>query len=442
MQTTKGGVQNLPFAFKCCNTGNALRHKYKSKMIDFIKILILNKDQINIIWQNELLTYKSNEDKLKSIETGEISRKEVRRYKNLEFVKYASKLEITGSIHYLFNGGKHNANDLNVSDCINEIIKLKHLFQLDFSLCKVINLEFGVIILIPFPVKKVVQYLKFHERNLFVRTKDLQHSKISQSFSKNGSVNLYKIIKAYAKGLQLFEGVRMADENTFRFEIKSKRSKYINSLGVFTLEDLTRKDVYTRFGKEIIKEWQKVLLLDRLTDFNNDKRANKYINSDFWEDIESEHRNKFSYHKRKYLELLADFPENIFTSISNLIDEKISAISTPQHKTKLVQYLEYLCGDYALNITKPCAVTGIDISMQKEDSILLSHSGLKYYYNTNRKLYNSVKRKYLSNKWQKTDFKTEIKEIAHNIRNTISNQRIKQKRIYPKNQFRLFQINI
>jgi hypothetical protein len=79
--------------------------------------------------------------------------------------------------------------------------------------------------------------------------------------------------------------------------------------------------------------------------------------------------------------------------------------------------------------------------MQKEDSILLSHSGLRYYYNTNRKVYNSVKIKYLSNKWQKTDLKTEIKEIAHNIRNTINNRKLKQKKIYPENHFRLFEIN-
>jgi hypothetical protein len=409
-------------------------------MIDFIKILILNEDLINKIWHNDLLIYKSSKDKLEFNSQDEINTSEYCKYKNLTFARYPNKLEITGSIHYLFNNGKHNANDLNVSDCINEIIKLKHLFQLDLSLCKVINLEFGINILILFPVKKVVQYLKFHERNLFVRTKDLQHSKISQSFSKNGNVNSHKIIKAYAKGLQLFEGERMTDENTFRFEVKSKRSKYINNLGVFTLEDLIQKDVYKRLGKEIIKEWQQVLLIDRLTDFNNDKRIVKYNNSDFWEDTESDYRNKFSYHKKKYFELLSEFPQNIHAAINNLIINKISAISAPVRKTQLVQYLEYICVNDAPIIIKPCIVTGLDISMQKEDSIQLSHTGLKYYYDSNRAIYNLVKRKYLSDKWQKSDFKTEIIEIAHNIRNTISNQRIKQKRIYPKNQFRIFSI--
>jgi len=55
--------------------------------------------------------------------------------------------------------------------------------------------------------------------------------------------------------------------------------------------------------------------------------------------------------------------------------------------------------------------------MQKSDSILLSHTGLRYYLKTNVKIYNKVKRKYLSKKWIDTNVETEIKEIAHNIRN-------------------------
>jgi hypothetical protein len=75
--------------------------------------------------------------------------------------------------------------------------------------------------------------------------------------------------------------------------------------------------------------------------------------------------------------------------------------------------------------------------MQKQDSILLSHTGLKYYYETDKKVFEQIKRKYLSKVWFKSDFETQIKEIAHNIRNTRSNQSIKQKKIYPPQQFSL-----
>ena len=78
--------------------------------------------------------------------------------------------------------------------------------------------------------------------------------------------------------------------------------------------------------------------------------------------------------------------------------------------------------------------------MQRSDSFLLADVGLRYYLKTDVKIYNEVKRKYLSKKWVHVDAETEIKEIYHNIRNTISNQRIKQNRIYTPTQFQLFDI--
>lgn len=84
-----------------------------------------------------------------------------------------------------------------------------------------------------------------------------------------------------------------------------------------------------------------------------------------------------------------------------------------------------------------CLVTGLNISMQKSDSILLSHTGLKYYYKTNKKIYEEVKYKYLSTKWIDSNYKTQIKEIAHNIRNTHSNYKTKQQRIYQPQQLQL-----
>ena len=76
--------------------------------------------------------------------------------------------------------------------------------------------------------------------------------------------------------------------------------------------------------------------------------------------------------------------------------------------------------------------------MQKKGSFLLSITGLKYYFNTDKKIYNEIKRKYLTDKWQKASFDIQLKEIAHNIRNIRNNQRVKQSRLYPKHQIKLF----
>ena len=84
-----------------------------------------------------------------------------------------------------------------------------------------------------------------------------------------------------------------------------------------------------------------------------------------------------------------------------------------------------------------CQVTKINISMQKNDSILLSHTGLKHYYKNDKKVFEQIKRRYLSNRWSSSDFETQIKEIAHNIRNSKSNQDIRQERIYKPKQVNL-----
>ena len=79
--------------------------------------------------------------------------------------------------------------------------------------------------------------------------------------------------------------------------------------------------------------------------------------------------------------------------------------------------------------------------MQK-DSILLSHTGLKYYYNSDKNIYNQIKRKHLTKKWLNTDVETQIKEIAHNIRDCHRTQKLKQQRLYLPNQKTLFDIAI
>ena len=58
--------------------------------------------------------------------------------------------------------------------------------------------------------------------------------------------------------------------------------------------------------------------------------------------------------------------------------------------------------------------------MQRKDSFLLSHNGLKYYHKTDRKLYNEIKRKHLTKYWMRSSLNIQIKEIAHNIRNKYS----------------------
>ncbi len=90
------------------------------------------------------------------------------------------------------------------------------------------------------------------------------------------------------------------------------------------------------------------------------------------------------------------------------------------------------------NKVRFCKVTGVCIDMQRDDSLLLSHTGLNYLYEIDINTFNRIKNKYLSKKWINADIVTQIKEIAHNIRNKANNYKRKYLRLYPANQPTLF----
>ena len=134
-------------------------------------------------------------------------------------------------------------------------------------------------------------------------------------------------------------------------------------------------------------------------------------------------------------------PESIKNIVSNLISEKVDLLNS---KLYLINPLCIELNQYN-NTTQPidpskriCIISGLNISMQKKGSFLLSITGLKYYFNTDKKIYNEIKRQYLTDKWLNSSFDIQIKEIAHNIRTIRNNQKNKQSRLYPIYQYNLF----
>lgn len=75
--------------------------------------------------------------------------------------------------------------------------------------------------------------------------------------------------------------------------------------------------------------------------------------------------------------------------------------------------------------------------MQKDDSHLLSHTGLKYYYDNDPKTFEEIKNRFLSDRWRNNDFHLQIKEMAHNSRNRMNNLKLKQYRLHPSDQMQL-----
>lgn len=280
------------------------------KMIDFVKIKITDEALINQVWSNEILEYDGKSEKRFNDELKELVKK---KYKNLYFTKYQDRIEISGSLHYFFNNGIHNSNDFSVKDCINTIMQIRDLFMLDLEKCKLINLEYGVNIIPSIDVEDLVHNMMYHEKRQFNRPTKHFYYKIAGN-------EAYKQIKAYNKSVQF----PSLCNNTFRFEVKSKQSKYINSLDLFTLNDLAVTGTYNRLMEELIKEWDNVLLFDLSK--NIDK---KYLNTYFWEDIlKNGSRNKFNNQKKRYYDKLGN--NNLHSQIRKTLIQKMKFLKKVQ----------------------------------------------------------------------------------------------------------------
>lgn len=271
-------------------------------MLDLLKFKITDEVQIHTIWNNQLLEYVGKSERLY---IDEIKEKQTKRYKNLYFVKHQNRLEVSGSVHYFYNDGLHNADDFYIEDCISAIIQIQNIFNIDLNKCQLINLEYGVNINPIINVTDLIQSLIYHEKRQFTRPTTYFSFKLAGN-------EAYKQIKAYDKGVQFPQQC----ENTFRFEVRSRQAKFIHSLGLFTLQDLTNIYNYDVLIASLLKEWDNVLLFDLSKDIDT-----KFINTSFWEDIlKNGSRNKFNNQKKLYYKKLG--ADNLHANVRIIIERR------------------------------------------------------------------------------------------------------------------------
>lgn len=301
-----------------------------------------------------------------------------KEYKGIYFCFYVkdavfTKLEILFKPHYYFNDNLHNANDFKAIDCIKTLIEIKNLFNFPVTELKIINIEFGINAISPIDCKNLIEYTFYHKKNLFISSSNnLRYSKINYKHKDNGTANTYKMIKFYAKGLQFPQYTNI---NTFRFEVKSKQSKYIKTLGIYTYADLLKFETYQILSDTLKKEFEKILIIDAENKMHNlnDKEKRKlfeYLNPIKWNKSIQGSKNLFNNYRKKYFALLDKTENNIHVNLKNIINKKLDdllktcAISKPLQKTKM-------CAVSTINIignsthlqTKRCLATGLDISM-------------------------------------------------------------------------------
>ena len=295
-------------------------------MIDFLKIKVNNAEVIKYFRSNPLLYMHSNSEQLLDDDV-EIIKVEKRQYKNIIFEFKQYELNIYFKPHYYYNNNLHNANDFSVLNAIYTFEEFANIFDIDLEYLPIINIEFGFNVIIPVKlkcVKELLIYMIYHNKNPFYTDKTYLHCRFSQSVDRNGKANVYKMIKAYSKGIQY---PMFTDENTFRFEVKSKRKEYINKLGIYTLKDLLDPNIYNILIQTLLKEFDDVLIIDDIANPNlsNTKLKNhtKKLNPIYWGKLLYKSPNVFRRNIENYNDALNTCDTHLKKEVRKLMFNKL-----------------------------------------------------------------------------------------------------------------------
>ena len=361
-------------------------------------------------------------------------------YKGLEFKIYdTGTITIAGSLHKYWNSGAHNYNDFNTDAVFNVLSDLKEKFSINPDKCILKCLEIGINITPPIPTNEILDNCLLH------KTKPFEYQKNSDEGKYKQVQHSQYIIKIYNKALHYKSKGFDIENEIMRFEIKYTKMQKLNEKGIFSLQDLLNYGLHN-FKDEVLNEWQNVLFYDNTIQIDclstKLKRAVlEYSNPNYWTGLLANKQTKnFTYHKNQLKKIIKESSNKVQDITAEIMSNKIDFLNSKTIQNDPLTILsKWIVSDNTKEVKKHlCKVTGLNIEMQKKESVLLSHTGLKYYYKTDKMIFEQIKRRYLSKIWFKSDFKTQIKEIAHNIRNTNSNRKIKQNRIQKQGQLALF----
>ncbi|MBI9056747.1 MAG: hypothetical protein JEZ01_03140 [Labilibaculum sp.] len=425
-------------------------------MIDYIKVQLQGVN-ISELKENKYLNFIGEFDEA----TGEILKGRA-KYRGLLFQIFPSEyVLVQGSLHKYWNNGEHNYNDFNIVSILNVLKDIKDKFNITPHQMDLKGLELGVNITTTHDTKQILKSCFIHCSEPFKWCNVQNNGQYIQAKHSQYLIKIYNKAKQYRdKGYNI-------ESEILRFEIKYRKMEKLKRLGIVNLQDLLDYKL-ENFVSVLVEEWQRILFYD-FTIKSDSKLLLKYNNPIYWQELlERKTRSSFKKHKRQLSKLILQNSDNISEQISNLIEQKGNILSCrgiridrklnqekKEKYTPSFPILESIKIDKGIHIdplvilsiqiplekeNRICVVTGLSIHNQKEESKMLSHTGLYFYQKHYPKIFDMLKEKYLTDYWSEPDLKKQVFEIAHNIRNTKSNIEIKQKRIYPVDQYRLFDV--
>lgn len=325
---------------------------------------------------------------------------------------------IEGSLHYFWNGGIHNYNRF---PFLSQIVAARELVQqlgIEFKNLRFVQLEIGVNLILGIVTDEVLNALRFHRRNTFTDTIRDRRGHYKQAIQKR----IY--LKAYDKGLQ-----NELEYDVFRFEIKSTDLTVLrNKFGELTFETLY-SHVYPRFKEILLARWDECIFVHP-DDFETSSLFYEFHDQQNWLSIlQNKNKDRANENWKTKRRKLDGIISNNPTSKKNLIRKMIAFEFDCQFPFNPQMVDLSILTKWGNRI---CPITGVDISMQRNDSFYLSQTGLKHLQETDPKKYDQLKRRFLSGRFWSTSPQKQIQEIAHKIRRRKQSGYESQKNRHPE----------
>lgn len=356
-------------------------------MIDCTKIHSLPVSPQKLL-KNNLLTFP-----LSNVSTeGEmLNRWQPAFYKTLTFKIKGNNSRFEGSLHKYMYDGK-NWQDFSLSEIQATIQELSEKFEFDPQKAIINFIEIGVNIPLEYDPDQIINCLVLHGAMPFKQLPIKRETKGNGRISEKDQFT----IKIYNKSLQ--NGL---PTHLLRFEIKVTRMKFLERYGIIglTLADLTKPELYPKFKTMLLDILAGIVIYnpdiapDKLTTFNDRRLFEVGRFAGYWQQLD----------RRRKCEKLNRFRElagtnEILEALKSKISDKWDELSRPDKITtfqnltkphiisacKNEQERQITNDPGQINTTikgdnvRKCIQTGVDISIQKGNSNLLSVSGLKW----------------------------------------------------------------
>jgi len=387
-------------------------------------------------------------------ETYEVTGEYSARIKNISLQVYPSRwLIISGSIHEYWNDGKHNYNDFTLQDFIKAVDELSITVGIDLWDLRLFKIEVGVNIKPPITSKEILHNTFMHKKLEFKWASITGEGAYYHCKHKEYHIKLYDKAKQHNLPYELL-----------RYEIYIT-SEMLKKHRIYKVADVLIKENIEYMVNFLQEEFVNILFYDPTINKKNmidqqKAQLSEWSNSRFWSTLSkrSSSKNIFSNAVNSFRDLQIKHSENIQAQNLELITKKLGELDNifGQEFTALFgrngkdfnseqeifnqPKFDDQNGSFGSSIIVPfnaevrrCKLTKLDISMQVEDSVYLTVVGVEYHHQNFPEIYKRLETM-LSPKWKDAPVDKRNLEIAHNIRNKVSNRKNSLKKQLKRNK--------